>query len=283
MSQNQDIADYYDQTLHHYKRWWKLDENLAVHYGIWDETSRNFPEALANTNKIMANIAGIGKNWNILDAGCGVGGSGIFLVKNYNVRVSGITLSEKQLSFAEANSEKLKLSHLLDFRLEDFTRSSFKSNSFDLIWCIESISSAADKSAFAREAERLLKPGGKLIIADYFDVSNGADKKNYLEKWRKLWSMAPIESLKVYEPKFKENGFELVEDNDYTYGVRKTARRMYLSFVLGAVPAIIYNLVFKNTGRFGRNNYKSGYYQYKALKKKLWQYRILLFIKNARR
>jgi cyclopropane fatty-acyl-phospholipid synthase-like methyltransferase len=280
MSRNQDIADYYDQTLHHYQRWWNLDENLSVHYGIWDETSRNFQETLANTNKIMAHIAGIEDTMHILDAGCGVGGSGIFLAKNYNVKVSGITLSKKQLNCAKANAEKLKLNDLLDFRLEDYTKTSYENNSFDLIWCIESITSATNKSDFAREAYRLLKPGGKLIIADYFNVANGSDKKEYLEKWRKLWSMAPIESLREYQPKFTENGLELIENHDYTNAIRKTSRRMYLSFVLGAVPAIIYNLIFKNVGRFGRNNYKSGYYQYKAFKKNLWQYRILLFKKS---
>ena len=34
------VADYYNQTFHHYRRWWKLDKALAVHYGIWDAEIR---------------------------------------------------------------------------------------------------------------------------------------------------------------------------------------------------------------------------------------------------
>jgi len=281
MFTNRDIADYYNQTQNHYKKWWKLEKHLAVHYGIWDEHTKNFSEALVNTNRIVMNIAKVKEGSRVLDAGCGVGGSGIFLAKNKKAKVSGITLSEEQYKFAIENSSKLNMNDLLDFRLEDFTKTSFASNSFDLIWCIESITSSPEKKLFAQEAFRLLKKGGKLIIADYFNtLKDKKDPNNYLEKWRKTWSMAPIESETEYLPKFLENGFSLVENHDYSRNILPTSKRMYYSSVLGTVPSATYNLLFKNVSRFAKTHYKSGYFQYKALKRGLWQYRILLFEKR---
>lgn len=277
----QDIADYYNQTYHQYQRWWNLDKDLSVHYGMWDKNTKNFSQALENTNRIMAEIARINEGDRILDAGCGVGGSSIYLAQKYNARVTGITLSEKQLMAAENNSERLNLSELTDFKLEDYSNTSFPDNHFDVIWAIESITSEADKNNFAKEAARLLKKDGVLIIADYFKSSSAkADNKNYLQKFSDLWSMAPIESLEEYSPKFESKGLELIVDQDFTQAILPTAKRMFYSYVFGALPAVLYNMLHPGIGKFGKSNYKSGLYQYKSLKRGLWKYRILKFKKN---
>jgi len=277
----QDVADYYNQTFHQYQRWWKLDKDLSLHYGIWDENTRNFSEALKNTNRVIAEIASINAGERVLDAGCGVGGSAIYLAANHDARVSGVTLSEKQMQAAINNSFRFGVNQKTDFRLEDYTKTSFKSSDFDLVLGIESITTAFNKRSFAKEANRLLKVNGKLIIADYFKTSSKVeDPEGYLTKLSETWSMAPIESLDEYIPKFESEGFELIENHDYTKGVYPTVKRMYISYLLGAIPSIIFNVFNPKSGKFGKLNYKSGLYQYKAMQKGYWQYRILLFEKK---
>ncbi len=279
MFTKRDIADYYNQTLNHYQNWWGLNQNLAVHYGIWDEKTNNFQEALINTNKVLLEIACISEGESILDAGCGVGGSAFYLAKNRNARVCGITLSEKQHSYAVKKCKELRLETLVNFKIEDYSQTSFPDNSFDVIWAIESITSAYNKEQFAKEAFRLLKYGGRLIIADYFKQRpEQEDPKNLLEKWRKLWTMAPFICLPEYKSIFQNAGFSLSNERDVTKQITPTAQRMYLSYLLGGPLAIVYNMLF-NPRKFARTHYKSGLYQYKALKKGLWNYTIILFEK----
>src|SRR3954453_15742003 len=102
MFTNEDIARYYDLSEVHYQKFWKLDESLSLHYGYWDDSVRNFHEALIKLNVVLAEAAEIKDGENILDAGCGVGGSSIWLAKEKNCTVTGISLNERQINKANA-------------------------------------------------------------------------------------------------------------------------------------------------------------------------------------
>jgi len=277
---NRDIADYYNQTLNHYQKWWKLNRALAVHYGYWDSGTKNIVHALKNTNKMLQEIAGVKKEDKVLDAGCGVGGSAFYLAKTCEAKVTGITLSEKQLEYANRKRDELNLQKLVDFKLEDYTATSFENNTFDLVWAIESITSSPEKRAFAKESFRLLKPGGKLIVADYFRTQDAQpDKDKLLEKWQNCWGLADIMTLEDYFMPFKNEGLFPVDKKDITRNIYHSSALMYRYYLLGLLPSVIYNSLH-NTSRFARTHYKSGKYQYKALKRGLWEYWIILFQKR---
>ncbi len=272
---NRDIADYYNQTMNHYRRWWHLDEVQSVHYGYFDKTTRNFKEALLKMNEVMAQTAQVKKTDRVLDAGCGVGGSLFYLADRFGITGTGITLSEKQLAYATKTNEKRKSSKLLSFFLKDYTDTGFPENAFHLIWALESITSAAEKKKFAREAFRLLKPGGRLIVADYYKTGR-PDTKQRLEKWRKTWSMAPFVTSAEFTAIFKDAGFKHIETKNITKNIKPSAKLMYRASLLGALPSLLYNITHK-TSRFAKTHYLSGIYQYKALKRQLWEYHIHLF------
>jgi len=275
---NRDIADYYNQTQQHYQLWWKLGKALAVHYGIWYQNTRTFVEALQNTNLALLNLAGNLVNPRVLDAGCGVGGSSFYLARTCGAKVTGITLSEKQLAYANQQLARQKLAHLVDFKLEDYTQTSFPDHTFDLIWAIESVTSTRDKIKFGREVYRILKPGGILVLADYFKVPNLFDKNNWLEKWRLTWSLAPIISHDEFVSAIESEKMKFSKMLDVTREITPTSRRMYYASMAAAIPSLVYNRLH-NTSHFGKNHYKSGIYQYKALRQGLWEYRLLRFVK----
>jgi cyclopropane fatty-acyl-phospholipid synthase-like methyltransferase len=276
---NRDIADYYNQTQPHYRLWWQLEKALAVHYGIWYPETRSFVEALQNTNKAMLQLAGNAESPRVLDSGCGVGGSSFFLAKEVDAKVTGITLSEKQLAFALEQLANSPLSKLVDFKLEDYSQTSFPDQTFDVIWAIESVTSAQDKAKFAHEANRILKSGGVLVMADYFRVPEKADKYNWLDKWRLTWSLAPIITLEEFKYILENEGLKFNQSQDFTREITPTSRRMFFASLAATIPSVLYN-AFHNTSKFAKKHYKSGFYQYGALTQGLWQYQLLRFVKD---
>lgn len=276
MFQEKDIADYYDQTISHYNMWWNLNDNLALHFGYWDENTRNFNQALRNTNHVMASLAGIQPHHKVLDAGCGVGGAAFYLAEKIGCDVTGITLSQRQLMLALKYQKQFQLEGKTSFYIQNFLSTNFNNNSFDVYWACESSCYAHDKAVFLREARRILKPSGKVIIADYFLTEEGkVDKNQYIKRWGDLWA---IQSFHTQENLIDESvmqGFKVIVNNDVSKHVWRSSRYMYRAYLMGSIPSRLYNL-FNNTSRFAKHHYQSGYYQYQALKANLWQYRMVV-------
>lgn len=274
------IADYYNQTLDHYQIWWNLKRSHAVHYGYWDVNTRSFTDALQQTNRVMAYLVDIHAADKILDAGCGVGGAALFLATQYQCEVWGITLSEKQLHLAQQLATQSPVEKKLHFSLQDFTRTNFESNAFDVLWGCESTCYASPKSDFIAEAYRILKPGGRMIIADYFELPAAkSDPNQYMKKWGDLWAIQEFHSAVNFTEKLQQQGFEIAVNQNVTQQITPSAKRMYMSYWIGALPSMLYNL-FHRTSRYGKHHYRSGYFQYKALQNKLWEYRILVAVKK---
>ncbi|MCB0497391.1 MAG: methyltransferase domain-containing protein [Cyclobacteriaceae bacterium] len=276
-----DIAYYYNTTLNHYEWWWNLRKSLSVHYGIWENGINSFAESLVNTNRVLAELSAISENDHVLDAGCGVGGSAIYLASTQHARVTGITLSQKQVDYATATAQKRELHNQVSFQIMDYTKTSFENESFDIIWACESVCHAKDKSEFIREAWRLLKKEGRLIMSDYFLTNESQqDKNNWVKKWQKTWGMNDLVTNEYFVHELQNAGFTVKENLDYTDKVRKSARRLYNATILGALPSELYNLTHPNVTRFAKTHYRSGYYQWKALKEGLWRYGIIFAAKT---
>jgi ubiquinone/menaquinone biosynthesis C-methylase UbiE len=280
MFSKKDIAEYYNTTQIHYEKWWDLKNGLSLHYGIWDEETKNFSQSLTNTNRILMELANIKDGEKILDVGCGVGGAAIFLSSNRNVQVTGISLSEKQVSFASKSAKEKELDDKVSFYLIDYSGTPFENETFDVVWACESLSSAPDISDPLKEAYRILKKGGRLILSDFFVTNeNQPDLNNWIKKWEQTWSISNLVTSGFFISCLENLGYSVEKNIDYTDKILKSAKRMYYSALLGAGPSELYNFFHPSVTRFAKKHYMSGYYQYKALKENLWRYNIILAVK----
>lgn len=134
MFSKKDIERYYDLSEIHYRLHWNLNKSRSLHYGYWDSSTKNFHQALLNINNILSQRAKITKDDVVLDAGCGIGGSSIWLAKKTGCKVTGISLSEKQVNTANALATKEGVEHLAKFEQKDFTVTGFANESFDVVW-----------------------------------------------------------------------------------------------------------------------------------------------------
>ncbi len=269
----EDIARYYDLSEVHYKLFWNLEKSRSLHYGYWDSSTKNFHEALLNANKILAERAGITESDVVLDCGCGVGGSTMWLAKNIGCKGVGVTLNEKQVRQATAFAKQDGLDHLVKFEKNDYTETGYPNGSFSVIWGMETICYANDKLVFLKEAARLLNPGGKLIIADFFKKEGlqGKDAE-LIKRWANGWAINDYSTREEFEDQLKIAGFKNIKIVDETPAIMRSIRRLYRAYLLGVVGSKLYNFFNPKTTELAKRNVDTAYLQYFTVKKGLWKY-----------
>lgn len=270
------IAQYYDVSEDHYAYFWNLNKSHSLHYGFWDDTTKNFHQALWRINEVMSTQSAIQPGMKVLDAGCGVGGSVAWLAKFKQADVTGITLSEKQMRRANQHFQKLGIEKNARVQCADFTQTPFENNTFDIVWAIESVCHAADKADFIKEAFRILKPGGSLILCDFFTVQTPtAQGQKEMDAWAHGWAVPFFDKQSNFNQSLQSSGFQSIEWKDITPHIVKSAKRLYYSFFPGIVLSKLYNLFHPNVTEASKNNVWTAYYQYTTLKAGWWKYFML--------
>lgn len=161
------IQKYYTLAQPFYEHLWH-GKALGLHYGFWTDNVSNRLDSIVKENEILANLAGVKQNDLVLDAGCGIGGSGVWLARERNAQVVGLNIVDRQLTKGKNLVDKRDLSQKVGFVKGDYQKLPFKDRVFDVFWSLESIEHATNLKDFMKEAFRVLKPGGKMVIAATF-------------------------------------------------------------------------------------------------------------------
>jgi MPBQ/MSBQ methyltransferase len=141
----------------------------------------------------------------VLDVGCGIGGSSRILADAYGFEVLGISISPAQIARAQSLTAA-PLNQHCTFAVMDALALELEDQSFDAVWSVEACPHMADKQRYADELLRVLKPKGRLAVADWNRRDPSQGELSPLEKWvmRQLldnWAhpeFASIEGLQAH-------------------------------------------------------------------------------------
>lgn len=279
---NQWISDYFDTNYPALRWMWTNGKSLALHFGYWDENTHSDFEAQLNTNRQLANRAGLQAGQQVLDAGCGIGGSSVWMAETYGVNVLGITVSQDQVRRATENAKKRGVSALARFDKQDFTDVKASDASFDVVWALESASCALDKREFMAEAFRVLRPGGRFVSSDGFrrKRSYAPEDEAQLKRFLLGWAIPDLVTPDEFVTSMQSVGFTDVKFDDVSENAEPSMRRLYQlsvwSLPISRLMAKL-KLMPQSTVQCAEGSYE----QYKAYKKGLCMYGFVSATKPA--
>lgn len=193
--------------------------------GIWDELNEQFlnyhkslaPYTLINSAPIINYLSlksGVGnwKNIRVLDVGGGTGHTYCSLFRHpetieYFLLDPNLRLVHDQFIRVYPELTYLPMAHILGYA-ENLP---FQEDCFDLVISLSSIDHFKDYESFIKDAYRVLKPGGHLLISSHLDIP--AEEERTVTRKEKLFGGTFVERLSrfLYYRKYQ------VGSDDHTY------------------------------------------------------------------
>jgi cyclopropane fatty-acyl-phospholipid synthase-like methyltransferase len=198
-----EIRKHYDVMSPYYRSLW----GEHIHHGYWISGRETNEQAQIQLIEHVARAARLQPGRRVLDVGCGLGGSSIYLAKRYQADVTGITISPVQVEMANATAVAERVA--ANFLLMDAESMEF-GQAFDLIWSLEAISHCRNLPRVFASAAALLKPNGTLALTDWLRKEDLTlrEHKKFIEPIEKSM-LVRLETIEEYRRLLRANGLEV--------------------------------------------------------------------------
>jgi tocopherol O-methyltransferase len=222
----QQIQELYDASSGLWEQIWGEHMHHG-YYGADGQQKKERRQAQIDLIEELLQWAQVQQAERILDVGCGIGGSSLYLAQKFNASATGITLSPVQAARAKERAQAMGLdSSRSTFLVADALNMPFADNSFDLVWSLESGEHMPNKKQFLQECYRVLQPGGTLIMATWChrSLDGGAgqltgDERRHLADIYRVYALPYVISLPEYEAIAQNLGFKDLRTADWSTAV----------------------------------------------------------------
>ncbi|MGQ0843576.1 MAG: SAM-dependent methyltransferase [Sporichthyaceae bacterium] len=195
-----------------------------LHFGYWTAAAEPFADATDRLSDMVIERLGAGTGDRVLDVGCGVGGPALRLARLTGAEVVGISVSRRQVERANAAAAEAGLARRVSFAHADATALDFAPNSFDAVFALESMIHMPDRGQVLAQIARVLRPGGRLVLTDFFQRSPMSEQ----DAAEAMSGAMMTHADRARYPEWADAaGLEIVEDLDVTEHV---VRPTYLEF-----------------------------------------------------
>ncbi len=198
-----------------------------VHFGAWEDPDSAYEDradsiqAMERLCQHLIKLADIRDGQDILDVGCGFGGTLASLDEQFSpVNLTGLNIDERQLEVARGRVSA-RPGNRLDFVLGDACAMPFEDASFDRILAVECIFHFPSRLAFFQHVHRLLRPGGNLTLTDFLQPE-GAPEAHFDTDDDPLWGSHTAIGLQAYRELAEEVGLVMTHMMDISRYVRPT-------------------------------------------------------------
>ena len=193
------------------------DGRLAKEQNFWKAAAEGYDEWITNDFQDQYEV-----NWNILtkyidptlrvlDVGCGLGDLSIRIsqqcheVWGVDVTPEMIQIAEKKVALEPAN---------VNFEQADACDLPFENHCFDTVMSVNALQTMIQPEMALKEMNRVLKPGGELLLITYcYGDSTLSDNESLVDWAVKYRTQAVWQTFKVTQLSdlLQANGFEVVE------------------------------------------------------------------------
>ncbi len=254
---NQRIQKFYDASSALWEQIWGEHMHHG-YYGADGKQRKDRRQAQIDLIEELLNWANIQEASQILDVGCGIGGSTLYLADKFKACATGITLSPVQANRAQQRAQEAEIagseeerSHpeggkvggevssafltifpselspkraIAQFQVADALNLPFADQSFDLVWSLESGEHMPDKVKFLQECYRVLQPGGTFLLVTWChrptdEYPLTANERKHLEDIYRVYCLPYVISLSHYEAIARSCGFQNIRIADWSTAV----------------------------------------------------------------
>jgi tocopherol O-methyltransferase len=219
----QRIQEFYDASSGLWEQIWGEHMHHG-YYGVNGTEKKDRRQAQIDLIEELLSWAGVETAEHILDVGCGIGGSSLYLAEKFKAQATGITLSPVQAARATERAKEKGLSAKSKFLVANAQAMPFDDNTFDLVWSLESGEHMPDKTKFMQECYRVLKPGGKFIMVTWChrptdELPLSADEQKHLQDIYQVYCLPYVISLPEYEAIARQLPLNNIRTADWSQAV----------------------------------------------------------------
>jgi SAM-dependent methyltransferase len=221
------VQNYYEQNTRLFLTYGRQGRTRTIHRAVWApgvadrETALNYSNELVRQTLVELaardGLAGL----RVADLGCGVGGSLCYLAQHISADFWGIgmTISPTQARLATSHARAQRLERRCTFLAADYLHLPLVQG-LEMAFSIEAFAHALDPQRYFKEASRLLRAGGRLVLCDDLRGEHVEAGNFWLDAFQRGWRAASIIPVSQALDLARGCGLRLVERRDLTPHLR---------------------------------------------------------------